>query len=68
MDDINRLKLTDDPLTNIHIMIPLLDSEARKAVSYLLYGYFIGEQLGKTNGSSKDLMQEADRSKELQGA
>lgn len=41
------IKLTDDPLTNIQIMIPMLDEENRKAVSYLMYGCYIGQQLEK---------------------
>ncbi len=28
------IQLTDDPLTNIHIMIPLLDEKSREAMSY----------------------------------
>lgn len=39
------IELTNDPLTNIYIMIPLLDDEARKAVSYLMYGCYLGMEL-----------------------
>lgn len=41
------VKLTSDPLTNIHIMVPLLDDKAREAVSYLMYGCYIGERLAE---------------------
>lgn len=41
------VKLTSDPLTNIHIMVPLLDDKAREAVSYLMYGCYIGEKLAE---------------------
>ncbi len=42
------IELTNDPLTNIHLMIPLLDEEARKAISYFMYGYILrDEQDGK---------------------
>lgn len=39
------VQLTDDPLTNIHIMVPLLNDKEREAVSYLMYGCFLGEKL-----------------------
>lgn len=38
------INLTDDPLTNIHLMIPLLDDEARKAISYVMFGYILGDE------------------------
>jgi len=38
------IKLTDDPLINIHLMIPLLDEEARKAISYFMYGYILRDE------------------------
>ena len=41
------ITLTDDPLTNIHIMIPMLNDRAREAVSYLMYGCFIGEEIAE---------------------
>lgn len=46
------LKLTDDPLTNIHIMVPLLNDEQRKAVSHVMYGCFLGEELATKNEKS----------------
>ncbi|MCI8957309.1 MAG: hypothetical protein HFG29_10155 [Eubacterium sp.] len=39
------IKLTDDPLTNIHIMVPMLDKEGQEAVSHLMYGYYLGRGL-----------------------
>lgn len=38
------INLTDDPLTNIHLMIPLLDEEARKAMSYVMFGYILRDE------------------------
>lgn len=39
------IQLTDDPLTNIRIMVPMLNDKEREAVSYLMYGCFLGEKL-----------------------
>ena len=47
MGEAKNITLTDDPLTNINIMIPMLDEENRKAVSYLMYGCYIGQQMEK---------------------
>ncbi len=47
MADEKNIQLTDDPLTNIHIMIPMLDDEQRKAMSYVMYGCFIGGKVAK---------------------
>lgn len=47
MEKTRSAKLTSDPLTNIHIMVPLLDDKAREAVSYLMYGCYIGERLAE---------------------
>lgn len=33
------IKLTDNPLTNIKTMVPLLDEEGRKAFALMMYGY-----------------------------
>lgn len=41
------IKLTDDPLINIYMMIPLLSDKAREAVSYLMYGCYLGEELSE---------------------
>lgn len=35
------LNFTDDPLTNIYKMVPLLDEDGRKAISCVMYGYDI---------------------------
>lgn len=42
-----RINLTDDSLTNIYIMIPMLNDEARKAISCVMYGYYLGEEAAK---------------------
>ncbi len=47
MADIKKLELTEDPLTNIERMTPLLNEESRKAVSYLMYGCYLGESMAK---------------------
>lgn len=43
------IRLTDDALTNIHIMVPMLNERAREAVSYLMYGCYLGEELSDAN-------------------
>lgn len=45
MAEMKDVKLTDDPLTNIHIMVPMLNDRAREAVSHLMYGCYLGEQV-----------------------
>ncbi len=47
MADIKSLELTKDPLTNICLMIPMLDDRACEAVSHLMYGCFLGEHIAK---------------------
>lgn len=49
MTNKQNIQLTDDPLTNIHIMVPLLNDEQRKAVSYVMYGCFIGGKMIEQN-------------------
>ena len=39
------IQLTDDALTNIYMMTPLLNDRQRDAMSYLMYGCYIGEEL-----------------------
>lgn len=58
MADIGNLELTKDPLTNINLMIPLLDNESRKAVSYLMYGCCLGEAIAE---GKKDKQEEKAR-------
>lgn len=49
MSEANKnIKLTNDSLTNIHIMIPMLNDRAREAISYLMYGCFIGEEVAES--------------------
>lgn len=47
MADIKKLELTKDPLTNISLMVPMLNDQARKAVSYFMYGCCVGESIAK---------------------
>lgn len=37
------IELTQDPLTNIRIMVPLLDDKGREMFSHLMLGYCISE-------------------------
>jgi len=63
MADIKNLELTEDPLTNINIMVPMLNDQARQAVSYFMYGCCVGESIAKN--SHKEI---ADQRKQLQEA
>lgn len=47
MADIKNLELTKDPLTNICLMVPMLDDRACEAVSYLMYGCFLGQSIAE---------------------
>lgn len=38
------IKLTDDPLTNIKIMVPHLDDRGRAAVSGLMFGMLLANE------------------------
>lgn len=49
MADIKNLELTKDPLTNICLMVPMLDDRACEAVSYLMYGCFLGQSIAEKN-------------------
>lgn len=40
-----KIRLTDDPLTNIHIMIPMMNEKEKEAMSYLMYGCCLGKEL-----------------------
>ncbi len=54
MESVKDLELTKDPLTNIKRMIPLLNEESRKAVSYLMYGYCLGEMVSGSSQKNQD--------------
>lgn len=43
------IELTDDPLTNILLMIPMLNERSKQAILYLMYGCVIGEEIAKAN-------------------
>lgn len=47
MKKIEKLELTNDPLTNINLMVPMLNDRAREAVSYFIYGCCVGESISK---------------------
>ena len=53
MAGIKKLELTKDHLTNIKMMIPLLDDRAREAVSYLMFGYCIRITVRETSNHRK---------------
>lgn len=42
------INLTDDPLTNIYIMAPLLDTKEQASVYGLIYGLFMSDGLRRT--------------------
>lgn len=54
MADIKNIKLTDDPLTNIQMMIPFLNDKSREALSYVIYGCCIGEEMAKKDSKEKE--------------
>lgn len=47
------IKLTDDPLTNIKIMTPLLDEKGRAAVSGVMFGMVLKERINKEKPDSE---------------
>lgn len=57
MADIKNLELTKDPLTNIGIMVPMLNDRAREAVSYFMYGCCVGESIAKDSQRDKQLQE-----------
>lgn len=57
MADVKNLELTKDPLTNISIMVPMLNDRAREAVSYFIYGCCVGESIAKDNQIDKQLQE-----------
>lgn len=36
------IQLTDDPLMNIYMMTHILNDRSREAMSYLMFGYYLG--------------------------
>lgn len=57
MANLKELELTKDPLTNISIMVPLLNDRAREAVSYFMYGCCVGESIAKDSQRNKQLQE-----------
>lgn len=43
----NSIKLTDDSLTNIKLMLPLLNDRAKERFVDMMYGYFISEMYSR---------------------
>lgn len=54
MGDIKSIKLTQDPLTNINLMVPMLNDRTREAVSYFIYGCCVGESISKIESGEKE--------------
>lgn len=57
MSNLKELELTKDPLTNISIMVPMLNDRAREAVSYFMYGCCVGESIAKDSQRDKQLQE-----------
>lgn len=51
---INNLKLTNDPLTNIHMMAPLLDDDARAKAYVFMMGLIAGTSANDATVDSAD--------------
>lgn len=49
------IKLTSDPLTNIHIMAPLLDEKGQASVYGLIYGLIMGRELSVKKEKEKQI-------------
>ncbi len=49
MSNVKNLELTKDPLTNINIMVPMLNDRSREAVSYFIYGCCVGESIANSD-------------------
>lgn len=43
MAAVKNIKLTNDSLTNIRLMIPLLNNRARERIADVIYGCYISE-------------------------
>lgn len=48
MEKKNSIKLTDDSLTNIKLMLPLLNDKAREKFADMMYGYYICERYSQS--------------------
>ena len=53
---INEIELTKDSLTNINLMVPMLNDKAREAVSYFIYGCCVGESISKAERENDEDM------------
>ena len=54
MDSIKGIRLTDDALTNLHIMVPLLDQNKRE----IAFAYILGLITGEGAACSKEDIQD----------
>lgn len=55
MNEIKGVKLTDDTLTNLHIMAPLLDQRNRELAFVYMFGLINGEgKSGENDAPRKD--------------
>lgn len=57
MKNVEKLELTNDPLTNIILMVPMLNDRTREAVSYFIYGCCVGESITKDGQKDKKLQE-----------
>lgn len=54
MNKNKKIELTKDPLTNINLMVPMLNDRTREAVFYFIYGCCVGESISKSE-TEKDV-------------
>lgn len=54
MEKKKKIELTADPLTNINLMIPMLNERTREAVAYFIYGCCVGESISKIELGEKE--------------
>ena len=57
MADVKNLELTEDTLTNINIIFPMLNERSREAVSHLMFGCYLGESIVKDSQRDKQLQE-----------
>lgn len=54
MGEKRKINLTDDPMTNIRIMVPMLNDDQRRAISHVMFGCFIGEEISEARKNNKE--------------
>lgn len=55
MTEAKDIELTNDPLTNIHIMAPMLDEKGQASVYGLMFGLIMGRELNGKKEKGKSL-------------